>query len=258
MLPLGFLLTMYTQTGYDASAHTAEETRGAAIAAAQGVWRSVFCSALIGWFVLLALLFAATDVGAVNDGGGGSIPIITSALATSWAAKAVILIATVGQFFCVAAGLTSASRTWYAFSRDRGMPGWALFRRLNRDRVPRLRGARRCRSSSLLITIPALWSNNAPASPWAFFALTGICTVGLYIAYIIPVYLRLRQGDTFEPGPWNLGPAATAGSTSVAIVFVVVVGDRPDPAVHQRGRAVESTTSTRRRSTTRRWCSCSG
>ena len=55
VMPIGFLLTMYTQTGYDASAHTAEETRGAAIAAAQGVWRAVFFSALIGWFVLLAL-----------------------------------------------------------------------------------------------------------------------------------------------------------------------------------------------------------
>src|SRR5215210_1119924 len=33
VLPVGFLLAMYTQTGYDASAHTAEETRGAATAA---------------------------------------------------------------------------------------------------------------------------------------------------------------------------------------------------------------------------------
>ena len=64
VVPQGFLLTMYTQTGYDASAHTAEETRGAAIAAAQGVWRSVFWSAVIGWFVLLALLFAASDTAA--------------------------------------------------------------------------------------------------------------------------------------------------------------------------------------------------
>ena len=67
VLPIGFLLTMYTQTGYDASAHTAEETKNAAIAAAQGVWRSVFFSALIGWFVLLAFLFAANDVDAVNE-----------------------------------------------------------------------------------------------------------------------------------------------------------------------------------------------
>ena len=79
VLPIGFLLTMYTQTGYDASAHASEETRGAAIAAAQGVWRAVFWSALIGWFVLLALVFAANDAAdAINEGGGGSIPIITA------------------------------------------------------------------------------------------------------------------------------------------------------------------------------------
>ena len=63
---------MYTQTGYDASAHMAEETQGADKAAAKGVWRSVFFSALIGWLVLLAFLFAATDVGAVNDAGAGA------------------------------------------------------------------------------------------------------------------------------------------------------------------------------------------
>ena len=71
ILPLGFILTMYTQTGYDASAHTAEETRGAAKAAAQGVWRSVFYSAIAGWALLLALLFAATHVDAINKAGGG-------------------------------------------------------------------------------------------------------------------------------------------------------------------------------------------
>src|ERR687895_654080 len=135
VLPVGFLLAMYTQTGYDASAHTAEETRGAAKAAAQGVWRSVFFSALIGWFVLLAFLFAATDVAAVNDAGGAVFGIFNSAL-DPWAAKMIVLIATIGQFFCGAAGLTSASRTWYAFSRDRGMPGWSIFRRVNKDRVP--------------------------------------------------------------------------------------------------------------------------
>jgi amino acid transporter len=219
VLPIGFLLTMYTQTGYDASAHTAEETRGAAIAAAQGVWRSVFFSALIGWIVLLALVFAATNVKAITAGGGGSLPIITTALSSA-AAKAVILIATVGQIFCVAAGLTSASRTWYAFSRDRGMPGWGLFRRLNHQRVPSY-AVLAVSFFSLLITIPALWSNKVGYA-FAFFALTGICTVGLYIAYIIPVYLRLRQGKNFQPGPWNLGRHYRWINIG-AMLFVVVV-----------------------------------
>ena len=62
VLPLGFLLTQYTITGFDASAHVSEETKGASMSAAKGVWRSIFYSALIGWFVLLAITFAATDV----------------------------------------------------------------------------------------------------------------------------------------------------------------------------------------------------
>src|ERR671923_2550172 len=158
VLPVGFLLAMYTQTGYDASAHTAEETRDAAVSAAQGVWRSVFFSAVIGWFVLLAFLFAATDVEAVNDGAGFVGAIFTSAL-DSWAAKFVLIIATIGQLFCGAAGLTSASRTWYAFSRDRGMPGWAIFRRVNRDRVP-FNAVIAVSFFSLAIAVPAMFGEN--------------------------------------------------------------------------------------------------
>jgi amino acid transporter len=223
VMPIGFLLTMYTQTGYDASAHTAEETRDAAIGAAQGVWKSVFWAAVIGWFVLLALVFAATNVTAINEGGGGSIPIIESAL-TSPAAKAVLLICTVGQIFCVAAGLTSASRTWYAFSRDRAIPGWWLFRRLNHNRVPSY-AVLAVTFFSLLISIPALWGNKA-GFPFAFFALTGICTVGLYLAYTIPVYLRWRQGDAFRPGPWTLGRHyrwINPGAVVFAVVCVIAL-----------------------------------
>jgi len=218
VLPVGFLLAMYTQTGYDASAHTAEETRGAAKAAAQGVWRSVFFSALIGWLVILAFLFAATDEEAVNDGAGFVGEIFNSAL-DPWAAKMVFLIATIGQLFCVTAGLTSASRTWYAFARDRGMPGWFIFRRVNRSRVP-FNAVIAVSVFSLIISIPALFGEND--IPFAFFALTGICTVGLYLAYIIPVYLRVRKGDEFTPGPWNLGSRYKLVNW-LAIVFVVLV-----------------------------------
>jgi amino acid transporter len=219
VLPLGFILTMYTQTGYDASAHTAEETRGAAKAAAQGVWRSVFYSAIAGWAVLLALLFAATHVGAITKLGGGSIPVIETGL-SAWAAKIVLIICTVGQLFCGAAGLTSASRTWYAFSRDRGMPGWALFRRVTQKKVP-LYAVLAVSIVSFIITIPAYFGTKTGV-PWAYFAITAICTVGLYLAYIIPVYLRLRKGDDFEPGPWTLGRKYKWVNIG-AIAFVVLV-----------------------------------
>jgi amino acid transporter len=219
VLPLGFIMTMYTQTGYDASAHTAEETRGAAIAAAQGVWRSVFYSAIAGWLLLLALLFAATHVAGITK-LGGTVPAVLNTGLSAWSAKFVLIILTVGQLFCGAAGLTSASRTWYAFSRDRGMPGWGLFRRLTAKRVP-LYAVMAVSIAALIITIPAYWGTKT-GYPWAYFAITGICTVGLYLAYIIPVYLRLRMGDRFQCGPWTLGRKYKWINVG-AIVFVVLV-----------------------------------
>src|SRR5689334_1873738 len=90
VLPLGFLLTMYTQTGYDACAHVAEETHEAEIKVAKGLWQSVFYAALFGWFVLLAITFAASDTKAINSGGGTAISVFESAMSSGWA-EAVIL-----------------------------------------------------------------------------------------------------------------------------------------------------------------------
>jgi amino acid transporter len=202
VLPVGFLLTMYTQTGYDASAHVAEETHEAEIKVARGLWQSVFYAALFGWFVLLAITFAASDTNAINDAGGTAISVFTSAMTSGWA-ELVILISTIGQIFCGMAGLTSASRTWYAFSRDRAIPGWRLWSRVDRRRVPAY-SVLAVAAAALIITLPAL-AGNAAGVPWAFLAVVSITTIGLYVAYVTPIYLRLRAGDQFQPGAWNLG-----------------------------------------------------
>ncbi|MFL5861011.1 MAG: amino acid permease, partial [Solirubrobacteraceae bacterium] len=202
VLPLGFLLTMYTITGYDASAHVSEETHNAAMAAPKGVWRSVFYSAVFGWAVLLALTFAATHVSDINAAGGTSQSIIESAL-TSSAAKAVLVIATVGQLFCGMACVTSASRMTFAFSRDGAVPGHKLWRRLNSHRTPSW-AVVFVATCAFIITIPAYKGNHA-GLPVAFLAVTSISVIGLYIAYTIPIFLRWRMGDAFAAGPWTLG-----------------------------------------------------
>ena len=102
-----------------------------------------------------------------------------------------------------AAVLQRLNKKVTATSRDRAIPGWWLFRRLNHHRVPSY-AVLAVVLFSLIISIPALWSNKA-GLPFAFFALTGICTVGLYIAYILPVWLRYRHPERFQVGPWNLG-----------------------------------------------------
>jgi amino acid transporter len=218
VLPLGFLLTMYTITGYDASAHISEETNDAAEAAPKGVWRSVFYSAVIGWAVLLALTFAATHVTAISAAGGTSQSIIETSLSSA-AAKAVLVISTVGQLFCGMACVTSASRMTFAFSRDGAVPGHNLWRRLNHRRTPTWAVAFVC-ASAMIITIPAYWGTHA-GLPVAFLAVTSISVIGLYIAYSIPVYLRWRMGDKFQTGPWTLG-TKYKWINLIAIVWVIL------------------------------------
>jgi amino acid transporter len=218
ILPLGFLLTMYTITGYDASAHISEETHDAAVAAPKGVWRSVFYSAVFGWMVLLALTFAATHVKEISAAGGTSQSIIESAL-TSAAAKAVLVISTVGQIFCGMACVTSASRMTFAFSRDGAVPGHNLWRRLGKNKTPTW-AVVFVATFAFIITIPAYKGNHA-GLPVAFLAVTSISVIGLYIAYTIPIYLRWRMGDAFQTGPWTLG-AKYKWVNLVAIVWVVL------------------------------------
>src|SRR5215216_1876215 len=219
VLPLGFLLTMYTETGYDASAHVSEETHEAEMSAARGIWQSVFYSAIIGWFVLLAITFAASDVKAVNDGGGTSLSIFTSAMGSGWA-EAVILISTIGQFFCGMACVTSCSRTFYAFSRDRAVPGWRIWSGVDKRRVPVAAVIGVC-VFALIMTIPALWDVGGTGLPVAFFAVVSIAVIGLYIAYVAPVYLRLRAGDSFVPGSWTLG-AKYRWMCTLSVIWVAI------------------------------------
>jgi amino acid transporter len=209
VLPLGFLLTQYTITGYDASAHLSEETHGAANAAAKGIWQSIFYSAIGGWILLLAFLFAVQDPDAVTAGGGG-VQIIFDQALTPKMSGLVLLIATIGQLFCTTACLTSASRMLFAFSRDGAVPGAKYWSRLNSQRTP-VYAVLAVAVTGFILTLPALWKVNIGTAEepiytvTAFFAVVSIGVLGLYLAFAIPIYYRLKAGNSFKQGSWNLG-----------------------------------------------------
>src|SRR6185437_11155745 len=174
-------------TGFDACAHVSEETLGAAKSAARGLWQSIFYSAVGGWILLLAFLFAATDVEAVDAAGGFSGAIFESAL-TPFFFKVVIIISTIGQFFCGMSCVTSMSRMTYAFSRDRAVPGWKLWSKVDRDGTPVKAIIAACIAGGIL-TLPALYKSPA-GIPVAFYAVVSVAVIGLYVAFAIPIYLR--------------------------------------------------------------------
>src|SRR5262249_39732483 len=65
---LGLLQAQWTYTGYDASAHVAEETVMARINSAWGVVLSVAVSFVVGYAMLLILTLHVPDIAATVDG----------------------------------------------------------------------------------------------------------------------------------------------------------------------------------------------
>ncbi len=167
---------------------------------------------------------------------GSSLAIFDSAL-TPAAAKAVVLISTIGQLFCGVACLTSASRMCFAFSRDRGLPGSKTLSKVNSKGVP-VAAVLTMAIAALVVTLPAL-EGDENAFPYAFFAVVSITVIGLYIAYVIPIYLRWRQGTAFVQSPaWNLGNK-WRWMNPFAVVWVGDHHGHLQPPVHARGGAVE-------------------
>jgi len=222
VLPLGFLLTQYTITGYDASAHLSEETHQAAAKAARGIWQSIFYSAIGGWILLLSFLFAVQDEAGVTAAGGAVSSIFTQALTSGWAAV-VLGISALGQLFCSMASMTSSSRMIYAFSRDGAVPASSRWSTLSSRKVP-ANAVLFAATIAFVITLPALARvdiNGAPV-PVAFYAVVSIAVVGLYLSFLIPIWLRLRAGDRFTAGPWTLG-RKHVWMGWVAVIEIVVI-----------------------------------
>jgi amino acid transporter len=205
VLPIGGLLTQYTITGYDASAHLSEETHSAADTAAKGMWRSIFYSAIGGWILLLAFLFAVQNEDKVTAAGGGVATIFAQALTSRWGAT-VLLISTLGQFFCTMACMTSCSRMLFAFSRDGAVPGHKQWSRLSSRRVP-VAGVILTAVIGIILTSPALIPVDIAGAPVpvAFFAVVSIGVIGLYWCFAIPIWHRWRLGEQFKAGGWNVG-----------------------------------------------------
>jgi amino acid transporter len=167
--------------------------------AAVGMYMSVVVSVIFGFVLLVAVTFAVPSTQGALDNIGAVVPWIWStSMSQNWS-DALLTICVVAQFFCLTASTTSASRMMFAFSRDGAVPGNSLWRRVSKRRVP-VHAVFAVGILSALLMVPAIWNYLV-----GYAAGTAIAVIGLYIAFVLPVFLRLRLGDEFEHGAWSLG-----------------------------------------------------
>jgi amino acid transporter len=197
LFALGALLPAYTLTGFDASAHTSEETVAASRNVPRGIVRSVLASGIAGWVMLMAVVLAMPNLDEAAGQGEQVFFWTLNRALPDWLASWLFAGIAVAQYLCGLATVTSASRMAYAFARDGGLPWPRVWRHVSpRFRVP-------ARSIWLVAAAAVLFTVYTPV----YSTITAVCTLFLYMSYVLPTALGfVAHGRTWtHMGPWHLG-----------------------------------------------------
>jgi len=230
----------WTYTGYDASAHVAEETVGARVASAWGVFLSVAVSAVVGYIVLVALSTHLPSLGTLfpsvlDDttlpgssqyyfGGGVAVIAILEYNLNSlvilnvgmgdWLAAAIAI----AMAFCGLSSVAAAGRMLFAFSRDDGLPGARFLKKVShRYRTP---------ANSLTAIVVFSWLFTVAAfilgGGTAIVVVTAISTIFLYAAYGMVIYLGATTKGWLSERVWSLGRYSKPVAW-LAVAWVIVL-----------------------------------
>jgi len=209
---IGILYPLYTITGFDASAHTSEETKDARRTVPAGMIHSVFWSLLFGLFLAFSFVTAIPDwAAAAKDGPNVWFNLFNALPCPGWLRNLLAIGIVLANYLCALAGVTSTSRMIYAFSRDGGLPLSSAWKHV---------------SASFRTPVPAIWltvvlSIAATLYSPAFSALAAGCALFLYISYAMPI----AAGLLAEGNSWtNFGPFRLNGGISRLFALVTVIG----------------------------------
>ncbi len=210
---LGLLLPAYTITGFDASAHTSEETIGASHHVPRAIVRSVLASGAFGWIMLAAVVLAAPNLDSAAAQGPDAFFWITAQVLHARVRNLLLVGIAVAQFFCGLATVTSASRMAYAFARDGGLPYSERLRRVSPE----------YRTPAVAVWTVALLSVAFVIYTPVYSTIAAASTIFMYVSYVIPTTLGLlAYGRSWRRmGPWNLGATAYR---AVSIASILACG----------------------------------
>jgi amino acid transporter len=203
---LGLLLPIYTITGFDACAHTSEETVDAQKAVPRSIVSSILWSSLFGWLMLIAFVIAVPDMNAGAKTGFGVFFDTMGKVIPGGLREVLYVGILVSQFLCGLATVTSASRMIFAFARDGGFP--AVLRGIHATyRTP----------------VAAIWTAAIISILFTLYApvyttIVSVTVIFLFLSYAMPIAAGLlAYGRTWtRMGPWDIG-----GTYRIVAVLVI-------------------------------------
>ncbi|MBZ9936487.1 amino acid permease [Mesorhizobium sp. BR1-1-16] len=228
---LGLLLPIYTITGYDASAHTSEETVKAAHSVPRGMVMSVVWAAVFGYIMLCSFVLMIPNMDDAAKQGWNVFFWAMDSQVNPVVKTILYLAIFVSQFLCGLATVTSVSRMIFAFSRDGGLPASKALSKVS----PKFRTPVAAIWTGSILAVLFVWGSSLVSiGDTPVYTIVVSCTViFLFFSFAIPIALGLfAYGTSKWPamGPWNLGRGLFTlfGLLSiVAMVLIFVIGIQP-------------------------------
>ena len=217
---LGLLQAQWTYTGFDASAHVAEETVDPRRRAPWGMVMSVVVSGFFGYLLILSLTWVIPNLNSVlnaRDSSGHPLPAvlaIVEATLGEHAGKTVLILTVLAMWFCGLSAVTSVSRTIYAFARDKGVPLAKVWSSISpRHQTP---------AAAIWLSVGLAFA--ALIYSRSYSVVASISVVGFYLSYIIPVFLGWRRKSQWmeKRGPFHLGSRSNL-INGLAVVWTLFV-----------------------------------
>jgi amino acid transporter len=260
---MGFLYPLFTITGFDASAHTSEETVDAQNTVHKGMLNSVFWSLVFGFILALGMVLALPSVydalaadpnqtmlskeamaqlAAIPGGptpadmailGGNSFSALFNYLIVpSFLGKICAIGIIIANFICALSAVTSTSRMVYAFARDRGLPGF----------LASVSPAYRTPQAAIWFTGIMSFIFIVVSAPLnAFVALSTGCAMYLYMSYAMPVLSgMMAEGKTWTTfGKFRLGGLSKVFAVVIAlgVIGLMIAGHSIVPSQGELGKA---------------------
>ena len=213
MLLLALLWPIYTITGFDASAHTSEETVNASVNVPKGILRSVYLSGIFGFIMVASFVVALPDLKEGAAQGGNIFFWLMDQVIPVGLRIPIEIGIVVANFLCGLACVTSTSRMIYAFARDGGLP--SILKKV---------------SPHFGVPVAAIWVGATSAVACTLYApayttLTVACVIMLYISYVMPTLIGIfAYGKSWtKMGPFDMGAKLYKGIGTIAVLGVLLV-----------------------------------
>jgi amino acid transporter len=213
---LGLSYVCYTITGFDASAHTSEETQDAQVNVPKGMWTAVFWSWVFGLVAVAAYVLTMPSLEEAHAAGWGSFFYMWGASRMpSWLSVFLAVGMVLVNYVCALAGLTSTSRMMYAFARDGGLPASAALATVSTV----------YRTPGTAVWVSAIFAFASTLYAPAYLILAVACAVFLYLSMVMPIAAGLlAEGSAKwkEKGPFNLGRFSKPNAF-LAVIFGITL-----------------------------------